>query len=95
MDSDEFDDDIADEDLIIAASQVPVQAPVQAPRGVQPAKINQGRFQPHVPAQRTSIQRNGSSSAQGISVCLPFVPRQIPMLMHVAATHDPKCTKLY
>ncbi|KAI1648577.1 P-loop containing nucleoside triphosphate hydrolase protein [Daldinia loculata] len=50
MDSDEFDDDIADEDLIIAASQLPV------PGRSQPAKINQGRFQPHV--QRPPVQGN-------------------------------------
>lgn len=45
MDSDEFDDDIADEDLI-AASQIP------APSRGQVAKINQGRFQPHVNSPR-------------------------------------------
>ncbi|KAI1656654.1 P-loop containing nucleoside triphosphate hydrolase protein [Daldinia decipiens] len=54
MDSDEFDDDIADEDLIIAASQVPV--PVRS----QPAKINQSRFQPHV--QRPPVQGNKPNS---------------------------------
>ncbi|KAI0117034.1 P-loop containing nucleoside triphosphate hydrolase protein [Daldinia grandis] len=54
MDSDEFDDDIADEDLIIAASQVPV------PGRSQPAKINQSRFQPHV--QRPPAQGNNTKS---------------------------------
>ncbi|KAI0891795.1 P-loop containing nucleoside triphosphate hydrolase protein [Annulohypoxylon nitens] len=47
MDSDEFDDDIADEDLI-AASQIPAPAPSRC----QVAKINQGRFQPHVNSPR-------------------------------------------
>ncbi|CAJ2501580.1 Uu.00g044330.m01.CDS01 [Anthostomella pinea] len=68
MDSDEFDDDIADEDLIIAATQV------QTSNRVQSAKLNNGRFQPHVqhtPAQirqttsavrKTSSNLNGSSS---------------------------------
>ncbi|KAI1376320.1 P-loop containing nucleoside triphosphate hydrolase protein [Hypoxylon crocopeplum] len=58
MDSDEFDDDIADEDLIIAASQAP------APGHGQPHKINQGRFQPHVHVQRTPAQRNGVNPIQ-------------------------------
>ncbi|KAI0842979.1 P-loop containing nucleoside triphosphate hydrolase protein [Hypoxylon sp. FL0890] len=58
MDSDEFDDDIADEDLIIAASQAP--RPVQS-RG-QPARINQSRFQPHV--QRTPKLVNAVHPAQ-------------------------------
>ncbi|KAI2633769.1 P-loop containing nucleoside triphosphate hydrolase protein [Hypomontagnella submonticulosa] len=62
MDSDEFDDDIADEDLIIAASQAP--APILS-RG-QPAKTNQGQFQPHV--QRTPFQRNSVNTAQRDSV---------------------------
>ncbi|KAI1390121.1 P-loop containing nucleoside triphosphate hydrolase protein [Hypoxylon trugodes] len=55
MDSDdEFDDDIADEDLIIAASQAPSRA--------QPAKVNQERFQPHV--QKTPIQRNAANPSR-------------------------------
>ncbi|OTA79746.1 hypothetical protein M434DRAFT_401993 [Hypoxylon sp. CO27-5] len=58
MDFDEFDDDIADEDLIIAASQAP--APAQSHD--QLAKVNQGRFQPHV--QRTPIQRNSINGVQ-------------------------------
>ncbi|KAI1106709.1 P-loop containing nucleoside triphosphate hydrolase protein [Jackrogersella minutella] len=56
MDSDEFDDDIADEDLLIAASQAPAPVPAPALNRGQPAKVNQGRFQPHV--QRTPIQHN-------------------------------------
>ncbi|KAI0383721.1 P-loop containing nucleoside triphosphate hydrolase protein [Hypomontagnella monticulosa] len=62
MDSDEFDDDIADEDLIIAASQATVPALSRA----QPAKTNQGRFQPHV--QQTPLQRNSANTAQRGSV---------------------------
>ncbi|KAI8958161.1 P-loop containing nucleoside triphosphate hydrolase protein [Daldinia sp. FL1419] len=61
MDSDEFDDDIADEDLIIAASQVPASS------RSQPAKINQGRFQPHVrrpPGPGNSSNSTYTSSAK-------------------------------
>ncbi|KAI1476720.1 P-loop containing nucleoside triphosphate hydrolase protein [Daldinia eschscholtzii] len=60
MDSDEFDDDIADEDLIIAASQVPAPAPARS----QPAKINHGRFQPHV--QRPTGQGNNNNNANSV-----------------------------
>ncbi|KAI1083340.1 type III restriction enzyme [Whalleya microplaca] len=59
MDSDEFDDDIADEDLIVAASQA--QAPSPVSTRIQPAKISQARIQPHV--QRTSsVQKNSVNS---------------------------------
>ena len=69
MDSDEFDDDIADEDLIIAASQATVPALSRA----QPAKTNQGRFQPHV--QQTPLQRNSANTAQrGSVVCICSIP---------------------
>ncbi|KAI2618383.1 P-loop containing nucleoside triphosphate hydrolase protein [Hypoxylon sp. NC1633] len=64
MDYDEFDDDIPDEDLIIAATQVAAPAPTRS----QPAKVNQGRFQPHVQVQRTPIQRNSVNSGQTNSV---------------------------
>ncbi|KAI1213849.1 P-loop containing nucleoside triphosphate hydrolase protein [Annulohypoxylon truncatum] len=60
MDSDEFDDDIADEDLI-AASQVPASASGRD----QVSKLNQGRFQPHVnPVRPNSIIRGTSSNKQ-------------------------------
>ncbi|KAI1142662.1 P-loop containing nucleoside triphosphate hydrolase protein [Hypoxylon sp. FL0543] len=58
MDSDDFDDDIADEDLIIAASQAP--GPAQSLG--QSAKINQSRFHSH--AQRAPIQTNTINPAQ-------------------------------
>ncbi|KAI2470054.1 P-loop containing nucleoside triphosphate hydrolase protein [Annulohypoxylon bovei var. microspora] len=65
MDSDEFDDDIADEDLIIAASQAPAPA---LSRG-QPAKINQNRFQPHVkPARPNSLQGTSSNKQSFIDL---------------------------
>ncbi|KAI0013438.1 type III restriction enzyme [Xylariaceae sp. FL0662B] len=54
MDSDEFDDDIADEDLIIAVSQAKAPSPI--PSRVPPAKIHQ------------SIQRNSVNSLQRASL---------------------------
>ncbi|KAL7628719.1 3'-5' DNA helicase [Parahypoxylon ruwenzoriense] len=62
MDSDEYDDDIADEDLIIAASQAPVPAPAPAPGRPQPAKPRSGLLQPHV--QQAPIQRKSVNSLQ-------------------------------
>ncbi|KAI5920008.1 hypothetical protein F4810DRAFT_684339 [Camillea tinctor] len=63
MDSDEFDDDIADEDLIIAATQA--QSPNRVPSS-STIKLNQGRFQPHV-QQRTPAPRNRNSTVPRIS----------------------------
>ncbi|KAI0890655.1 P-loop containing nucleoside triphosphate hydrolase protein [Annulohypoxylon maeteangense] len=60
MDSDEFDDDIADEDLIIAASQAPAPASSRGPV----AKINQGRFQPHANSTRPNSMQSTSSNKQ-------------------------------
>ncbi|KAI1461685.1 P-loop containing nucleoside triphosphate hydrolase protein [Annulohypoxylon moriforme] len=60
MDSDEFDDDIADEDLIIAASQAPAPASSHG----QTAKINQGRFQPHVSQARPNSLQGTNSNKQ-------------------------------
>ncbi|KAI1504472.1 hypothetical protein F5X99DRAFT_372556 [Biscogniauxia marginata] len=63
MDSDEFDDDIADEDLIIAATQA------QSPNRVQSTtKFNQGRFQPHI--QRTPVPQNRTPAVRTSSASI-------------------------
>jgi hypothetical protein len=61
MDSDEFDDDIADEDLIVAATQPPTRPPL--------TRIRQERVQSHiVPVSRGGHNVHSHSSTSSVSL---------------------------